>query len=73
MKKYREQKHLVDISYQGKCTKGFINFTHGDERASKSIKTPLSSNPILFNTFTAKGFSETRPFMHLSKHIFGSI
>ena len=26
----------------------------------------------LFNTFTAKEFSETRPFMHLSKHVFGS-
>ena len=25
-----------------------------------------------FNTFTAKGFSETRPFMHLSKHVFRS-
>ena len=28
---------------------------------------------IYLNTFTAKGFSETRPFMHLSKHVFGSI
>ena len=27
---------------------------------------------LLFNTFTAKRFSETRPFMHLSKHIFRS-
>ena len=26
----------------------------------------------LFNTFTAKGFSETRPLMHLSKHVFRS-
>ena len=26
-----------------------------------------------FNTFTAKEFSETRPVMHLSKHVFGSI
>ena len=26
----------------------------------------------LLNMFTAKGFSETRPFMHLSKHIFRS-
>ena len=25
-----------------------------------------------FNTFTPKGFSETRPFMHLSKHVFRS-
>ena len=25
-----------------------------------------------FNTFTAKEFSETRTFMHLSKHVFGS-
>ena len=25
-----------------------------------------------FNTFTAKEFSETRPFMHLSKRVFGS-
>ena len=24
------------------------------------------------NTFTAKEFSERRPFMHLSKHVFGS-
>ena len=24
------------------------------------------------NTFTAKGFSETKPFMHLSKHVFRS-
>ena len=24
------------------------------------------------NTFPAKGFSETRPFMHSSKHVFGS-
>ena len=26
----------------------------------------------IFNTFTAKGFSETSPVMHLSKHIFRS-
>ena len=25
-----------------------------------------------FNTFTAKGFSETSPVMHLNKHIFRS-
>ena len=24
------------------------------------------------NTFTTEGFSETRPFMHLSKHVFHS-
>ena len=24
------------------------------------------------NTFPAKGFSKTRPFMHSSKHVFGS-
>ena len=31
------------------------------------------SQPWKVNTFAAKGFSETRPFMHLSKHVFGSI
>ena len=25
-----------------------------------------------FNTFTAEGFSEIRPFKHLSKHVFRS-
>ena len=32
----------------------------------------LNTPPIYINTFTVKGFSETRPFMHLSKHVFGS-
>ena len=30
-------------------------------------------NIVKFNTFTAEGFSETRPFMHLSKYAFQSI
>ena len=29
-------------------------------------------NIVKFNTFTAEGFSETRPFMHLSKYAFRS-
>ena len=28
---------------------------------------------LRLNTFAAKGFSETRPFMHVSEHVFGSI
>ena len=27
---------------------------------------------IVVNTFTAKGFSQTRPFMHLGNHVFRS-
>ena len=27
---------------------------------------------LIFNTFTAKGFSETSPVLHLNKHIFRS-
>ena len=38
-----------------------------------NIQFNYSSNNNVVNTFTAKGFSKTRPFMHLSKHVFGSI
>ena len=40
-----------------------------------TISRKVSSKPypsLHFNTFTAKGFSETSPVMHLSKHIFQS-
>ena len=34
---------------------------------SKDIETKQKLN---FSTFTAEGFSEARPFMHSSKHVF---
>ena len=40
-----------------------------------TISRKISSKPypsLHFNMFTAKGFSETSPVMHLSKHIFQS-
>ena len=40
-----------------------------------TISQKISSKPypsLHFNMFTAKGFSETSPVMHLSKHIFQS-
>ena len=39
----------------------------------KALRDIAEDKRIVINTFTAKGFSETRPFMHLSKHVFGSI
>ena len=42
-------------------------------RYDKGTFQEISAVLGLINTFTAEGFLETRPFMHLSKHIFRSI
>ena len=37
-----------------------------------SYNKRIENEENFINTFTAKEFSETRPFIHLSKHVFGS-
>ena len=34
--------------------------------------SPLKRKEVVINTFTTDRFSETKPFMHLSKHVFQS-
>ena len=44
-----------------------------DELGEKIMTCLTKSKKLqLLNTVTAEGFSETIPFMHLSKHIFRS-
>ena len=44
--------------------------------SSDSIHIENKNKQLFFdiiNTFTTEGFWETRPFMHLSKHVFQSL
>ena len=62
-KNEQDQHNLLVLLYAG----------NKEEKILKSInKFSTRVLPCNVNTFTAKGYSETRPFMYLSKHVFWS-
>ena len=53
---------------------GYYIYKNSNTRRFRGMASVKISelDSYLLNTFTAEGFSETRHFMHLSSHIFGS-
>ena len=59
-----DKRKISNITSYFQVVKSAVNVSANSEQI-------LGQN-IVVNTFTAKGFSQTRPFMHLGNHVFRS-